>query len=301
MTQGLERMADEAGQARTRLDDMLRQLFGFPPPMEVDNVTMDVEPPALTEVWAMGNANPVAMVPMNYPQYTVHMTGHMAGRTQAQWELLQAWTQVPAHGVVNTVITQDRTRAGTDFGPEVRITAHPAVPNGQAWIMDEHMIQQAGYTMAPLMDAMPAVHWVDYAPIRYDTYFAVDPTRQKAAGEARERALELFLDTLTDRERAEYDTDKTISVTGSRGTSYKINCTNGQSGNVHWYDKSGNWQGELCAHPFSWADGGNLPDPDAWCAQRLMLLTEEEKFVNMCNVLGGFRPSVMPQEELTSA
>lgn len=287
----LEDVADAVGQTLTTFDDYLRPIFGIPPPMDITNVAVDMEAPPMANVLAYGEAYPVAMIPMDFPRYTVRVNGRMSGRTQEQWDELNRWTQEPAHGVVNTVMTQwgDFHRGGT----EIEITAHPP-----------GIMQQIAYRLAPLRDAMPVMTWeytgIDWVPA--GAYIAPTPEQVASAAAvaeeskrareqreaerkaARERAMNLFLGTLTPRERQEYDKSKAFRVRGSRGTDYQITCA-GQSGNVLWYDKDGEVRGSMCAHP-----EGYLPDPDAWLAQRLILMTDEKKFVNTSYRISGTKP-----------
>lgn len=309
-TDALELMEANAAYERTTFDDYLRQWFDFPPPMDITNVSVDVDrgplaPIVVEETWA-----PVMVMPLAAPRYTVRVNGRMGGRTQEQWDELNRWTQEPAHGVVNTVMTQRGDFHRGDrraWGTEIEITAHPMVPPGQAYIVNEQAMQQVEWRMAPPRDPAPYIRWehtgMNWEPARptYD-YFSHDrqtPEQAAAAAEERkreqeerdakrkaiqERAMNLFLGALTPRERQEYDKSKRFSVRGSRGTDYQISCA-GQSGNVWWYDKDGELRGSLCAHP-----EGYLPDPDAWLAQRLLLMTDEKKFVDTSCRISGKKP-----------
>lgn len=112
--------------------------------------------------------------------------------------------------------------------------------------------------------------------------------QRRAQVMAEERAMGIFLHTLTEEERASYEKEKCIYVRGNRGRRYRIRCA-GQSGNVEWLDESGQMRGKFCAHP-----GGYVPDPDAWLAQKLVLMTDEDSFLGIANVHQGQRPALVP-------
>jgi hypothetical protein len=102
------------------------------------------------------------------------------------------------------------------------------------------------------------------------------------------RARSLLESLLSEEQRNSLRHHGRFQVTGSRGRRYCINA-NGQSGNVDLLDDAGGIMGKFCAHP-----AGYLPDPDAWAAQLLALMTDEEAFLRVANLHWGHRPVPQP-------
>lgn len=101
---------------------------------------------------------------------------------------------------------------------------------------------------------------------------------RRVAALAHGRALATFLSVLTPLQRREFDEFRYISVTGSSGRHYRIDCTGGQAGNVYWLDGDRDRPSSLCCHPRE-----RVPHPDAWLTQKLWLETDEEAFIALAN------------------
>lgn len=99
-----------------------------------------------------------------------------------------------------------------------------------------------------------------------------------ARATARERAEALLLDWLTPQQSCDYHNHKYFDLVAASGRRWRVNCGGGQAGNIHLIDEAGQWVATYCAHP-----PGGLPDPDAWLAQRLQLLTDEPGFLAVAN------------------
>lgn len=106
---------------------------------------------------------------------------------------------------------------------------------------------------------------------------AADTARRAAF----ERAEVLLLDWLTPGQAADYREHKRFDLVSSSGRWWRVNCGGGHAGNVQLLDEAGRWVATYCAHP-----PGGLPDPDAWLAQRLSLLTDEAGFLRVANCHG---------------
>lgn len=95
---------------------------------------------------------------------------------------------------------------------------------------------------------------------------------------ARTRAEELLLSLLTDEQAASYRDKGWFEVRGSKGGRWRIR-NRGQSGNVDLMPEIGEErEATYCAHP-----PGQLPDADAYVAQMLHLVTDEEGFMKVAN------------------
>jgi hypothetical protein len=110
--------------------------------------------------------------------------------------------------------------------------------------------------------------------------------REERTRAANARALELFLHVLKPAERETFEKEKCLYVKGSRGRRYRIRCEHTKSHNVEWLDDAGQKRASLCAYP-----GGNVPNPDAWMVQKLMLELDEDEFCRIANYSGAGRPA----------
>lgn len=116
-------------------------------------------------------------------------------------------------------------------------------------------------------------------------------TRRQAQEDARQRSLELLLSVLSDTQLAEYNDQGRFRVKGSSGRTYVIVCE-GQQGNVQWW-RDGVFASNFCAHP-----GGDVPDPDAWLAQKLALEADDEAFLMAANLRRGVFPPESARAQL---
>lgn len=102
--------------------------------------------------------------------------------------------------------------------------------------------------------------------------------RREARTAANARAEELLLSLLTPEQAECYRDKGWFEVRGSRGGRWRIR-NRGQSGNVDLMPEIGEErEATYCAHP-----PGNLPDADAYVAQMLQLVTDEEGFKKVAN------------------
>lgn len=102
--------------------------------------------------------------------------------------------------------------------------------------------------------------------------------RTRVAATARARAEELLLSLLSDEQAASYRDKGWFEVTGSKGGRWRIR-NRGQSGNVDLMPEIGEErEATYCAHP-----PGQLPDADAYVAQMLQIVTDEDAFVKVAN------------------
>lgn len=117
---------------------------------------------------------------------------------------------------------------------------------------------------------------------------------RQAKLDAKQRSLELLLSLLSEDQLAEYNERSYFTVEGSSGRTYKIVCE-GQTGNVQWW-ADGAFRANFCAHP-----GGDVPDPDAWLAQKLALEADDEAFLLVANIRRGFFPADSARAQLAVA
>ncbi len=111
--------------------------------------------------------------------------------------------------------------------------------------------------------------------------------RQREAEERHQRQLaaagraeQLLLSFLTPEQARSYTEDGSFLVTGSAGGRWRIRH-DGHMGNVDLLDEAGQVVAWYCIHP-----PGGLPDADAYLAQMLHLVTDEESF----RVIGNAHP-----------
>lgn len=96
-----------------------------------------------------------------------------------------------------------------------------------------------------------------------------------------------------------------FEVIGNLGTRYRIEA-NAYSGNVYWIDEAGFRAGNFCAHPDTAGrslDGkrGRLPVSDSVIGQKLMLETDEARFLSLANLFGGTYPPVVSRGQAGAA
>lgn len=94
---------------------------------------------------------------------------------------------------------------------------------------------------------------------------------------AEERARQLLLSMLTERQRSDMADRSGFFVEGSAGFRYFIRTTC-RTGNVHWVDWRGKPRGTLCAGP------DNVPNYDVFLAQKLALETDERAFLRVAYI-----------------
>lgn len=103
--------------------------------------------------------------------------------------------------------------------------------------------------------------------------------RSQARLIARDRAAELLGYCLTSDQRATLREHGWFEVRSSKGRRWRIR-DRGQSGNVDLMPETGDERlATYCAHP---PEG--LPDPDAYLAQMLTLITDEDAFLRVANL-----------------
>jgi hypothetical protein len=96
---------------------------------------------------------------------------------------------------------------------------------------------------------------------------------------AQAKGLELLLMVLTDEQRAQYDLNARIPVTGSLGGMYEIDTLyGGVHGNVVQVDEHGCILGRICVAPRMRVASGPLPLADGWVGQLLAIKTDEQTF-----------------------
>ena len=136
------------------------------------------------------------------------------------------------------------------------------------------------------------------ARIREATRARNEELRRQEAGRAAAQAtaLELLKICLDEQQLADFEARQYFEVTGSRGRRWRIRA-NGQSGNVDLIGPSGAAIGRYCAHPPEY-----LPDGDAWLAQKLIIETDEDHWLEKANVHWRAPGAALPQaRELAAA
>jgi hypothetical protein len=107
---------------------------------------------------------------------------------------------------------------------------------------------------------------------------AAQAERSRVRVAAKARAEELLLSLLTDEQVASYRDKGWFEVRGSKGGRWRIR-NRGQAGNVDLMPEIGEErEATYCAHP-----PDHLPDADAYVAQMLHIVTDEEDFVRVAN------------------
>jgi hypothetical protein len=96
------------------------------------------------------------------------------------------------------------------------------------------------------------------------------------------KAEKLLFDHLTEEEKTDLANEGHFHVLGSRGGLFRIQ--RGWAGNVKLLDIHTKEQiATLCVHPRGCGEGG-IPDPDVMLAQKLMIMTNEDHFLDLANV-----------------
>lgn len=100
--------------------------------------------------------------------------------------------------------------------------------------------------------------------------------REETQKQAKERALKLLMDNLTEQQIKNFEENRCIDIEGKSGDRYKISV--GRTRNIQVFGKDGQTKYHLCAHPDL-----NVPDEDTVLAQKLMIQTDEEAFLRIAN------------------
>jgi hypothetical protein len=117
---------------------------------------------------------------------------------------------------------------------------------------------------------------------------AAERERIEQARAATTRAWELLESLLDADQRAELETRNTVTVVGSEGHRFRLECGH-SDGNVLWLADDGAERGRMCAHPNRYPDDrrGPIPLPDVIIGQVLALRTDERGFVAVANHYSG--------------
>lgn len=124
---------------------------------------------------------------------------------------------------------------------------------------------------------------------------------------AERRSRELLFRVLTDEQQAMFDTKEYFDVTGKSGRIYRIDCRGGYSGNVYWmgggddilarcryqFPPGVEIRGSFCVYPRYRPNVypiQRLPRHDAFLGQLLLIITDEDRFIEV----GIFRGPVHP-------
>jgi hypothetical protein len=105
--------------------------------------------------------------------------------------------------------------------------------------------------------------------------------RQRKSKEAYDRAEKLFMRTMNEAQREQYQKLKAIEVRSSIGTNYRIKAT-GVHGNIEELNAEGQVVATLCVAP-KMEDGNHPPNPDCWAAQKLWLEHDLEGLLKVAN------------------
>jgi len=150
-----------------------------------------------------------------------------------------------------------------------------------SWGSNSLYTLSAGYTTSSTIWTGWNTAWRESAEqrARREQHQAQAASRHQARAVASARAEELLLALLTEEQAATYQEHGWFEVRGSRGGRWRIR-NRGQSGNVDLMPEIGEErQATYCAHP-----PDHLPDADAWIAQMLHLVTDEEGFRKVANL-----------------
>lgn len=111
-------------------------------------------------------------------------------------------------------------------------------------------------------------------------------------------ALELLRRMLNKEQRAMMDANGYFQIKGSAGHAYRIHTNVGYSGNIFLMSKEGAHGAEFCCHPDRMMGRGlngivgRLPDADALIAQKLMIETDEIRFLRTTVLNSGSMPDI---------
>lgn len=122
---------------------------------------------------------------------------------------------------------------------------------------------------------------------------AAERERARSRTVATDRAMELLLSLLTERQRASVQRSRHFDVVGNLGGRFRIHLHMGSSGNIEWLRRSGRVGGRICAHPSMHEHW--LPIADVALSQMLAITTDERAFVCLANIHEGAPP---PAREL---
>lgn len=106
---------------------------------------------------------------------------------------------------------------------------------------------------------------------------AADAKKREEKKEASDRALELLIGALSERQLDEWERTKRFTVEGKSGAKYRIK--KGRQVNIEELHKNGQVKRKLCAHPEM-----AVPDYDTVLAQKLWLEHREEQFLKVAIV-----------------
>lgn len=99
--------------------------------------------------------------------------------------------------------------------------------------------------------------------------------KQRDRRVAEDRSKTLLLRLLTKAQRKTFSSKDYFEVTAPSGRTYRIDCSEGCSGNVYWV-REGDVLGNFCCHPSRY---GWLPVYDAFLGQMLLIQTDEARFL----------------------
>lgn len=117
------------------------------------------------------------------------------------------------------------------------------------------------------------------ADLRHQEALAEARRRRDRAEAALKRAEELLLSYLTSDQQRDYKKNDGFLVCTRSGSRYRI-YKSGIAGNIYRLDEKGKVIERLCAH----VPHGQVPDPDNYLTQMLLLRHDEEGFRRTANI-----------------
>lgn len=120
----------------------------------------------------------------------------------------------------------------------------------------------------------------------------------KGIEEAKATAKATLRRFLSPEQRETYDNSHYFDVIGSKGNRYRIRTDMSPSGNVTWRAPGEPYReaGKYCAYPKArLPDGQVMPRDDQFFGQMLLLITDEDAYLDKANLFGGNYPPTHPK------
>lgn len=164
----------------------------------------------------------------------------------------------------------------------VRISVGQAAATWDSWVRNGSSITAALRPRAARIAAPPPLTREDHIRLEAERARRREEQARILAKQAKasDRAEKLLRECLSPRQAAELQRQGHfhVEVIGLNGAIRRYRIERGRSGNVKQVDEQGRVLKRLCLHPIE-----SVPDADTMLAQKLLLETDEEQFLQTAN------------------